>query len=320
MNSEQAIRIMEEVNKAVIGKKESIIKIMTAILAQGHILIDDIPGVGKTTMAMAFSQAMALSHRRIQFTPDVMPADITGFSVYQKESESFVYQNGLAMCNLLLADEINRTSPKTQSALLEVMEEGKVTVDGVTREVPQPFIVIATQNPVGSVGTQMLPESQIDRFMICIRMGYPALEDEVAIVKGRSSGSHLEMVHAVAEAEDLIRMRREVESVYVHEEIYEYMGRLAQATRKHPMIQLGVSPRGTIALARMTKAFAYLNGRNYAIPEDVRYVAEDVMLHRLCLSTKARVNQIAKENILSQIMTEVKGPTMRRHMTGRNAQ
>ena len=318
MNSELAIRIMEEVNKAVIGKKESIIKIMTAILAQGHILIADIPGVGKTTMAMAFSRAMALSHRRIQFTPDVMPADITGFSVYQKESERFVYQNGLVMCNLLLADEINRTSPKTQSALLEVMEEGKVTVDGITREVPKPFIVIATQNPVGSVGTQMLPESQMDRFMICTRMGYPTLEDEVAIVKGRSSGSHLEMVQAEADGDDLMRMQGDVETIYVHEEIYQYMGRLVQATRKHPMIQLGVSPRGTIALARMTKAFAYLNGRNYAIPEDVQYVAEDVMLHRLRLSTKARVNQIQPQNILHQILQEVKAPTMRRFAADRS--
>lgn len=315
MNSEQAMQVMEEVRKAVIGKNECIVRVMTAILAKGHILIDDIPGVGKTTMAMAFSKAMALTQRRVQFTPDVMPADITGFSVYQKETGQFVYQNGAAMCNLLLADEINRTSPKTQSALLEVMEEGFVTVDGVSREVPKPFIVIATQNPVGSAGTQMLPESQLDRFMICIHMGYPDMDAELEIVKGRSAGFSTDQVNPVADSADLLRMQREAETVYVHDAIYAYMGQLVQATREHPMVQLGVSPRGTIALARMVKALAYLQGRNYALPQDVTDIAKDVMLHRLRLSAKARVNQLSPGDVLDEILEQVKPPTLRRRQT-----
>ena len=310
MDSSAALRVMGEVNKAVIGKKECIVKVMTAIIARGHILIDDIPGVGKTTMAMAFSKAMGLEQRRVQFTSDVMPADITGFSVYQKETGQFVYQKGAAMCNLFLADEINRTSPKTQSALLEAMEEGNVTVDGITRELPKPFVVIATQNPVGSAGTQMLPESQLDRFMVCIQMGYPDLTDEIEIVKGRSAGNPLEQVCPVITAEGLMRMQREAEAVFIHDMLYEYMSRLVRATREHPMVQLGVSPRGTIALARMTKALAYLYDRNYAIPEDVISIAKDVLVHRIRLASKAKVNQVTADMIVNEIIKKVPQPRM----------
>lgn len=205
VNLQKANAVMEEVKKAVIGKDTCILKVMAAMIAGGHILLDDIPGVGKTTMALAFSKAMDLKQNRVQFTPDILPADIVGFSMYEKSIGKFVYQPGAVMCNLFLADEINRTSPKTQSALLEVMEEGSVTVDGVTKPVPNPFIVLATQNPVGSAGTQMLPESQVDRFMICLTMGYPNPEDEIAILKGKSAGDPLNDVMKVMDAASLWR-------------------------------------------------------------------------------------------------------------------
>ena len=257
-NNQKALLTIREVKKAVIGKDDCIIKVMTAILAGGHILLEDIPGVGKTTMAMAFCRAMDLQQKRVQFTPDVLPADITGFSMYQKEKGTFVYQPGAAMCNLLLADEINRTSPKTQSALLEVMEEGRVSVDGISRSVPEPFIVIATENPFGSAGTQMLPESQVDRFMICISMGYPDIQSEIEIVKGNVSRNPLAEVQRVMNGGELLEMRKIVEKIFVHDVLYQYIGRLVQTTRNHEMIELGLSPRGTISISRMAKARAFL--------------------------------------------------------------
>ena len=244
VNLQKANDVMAEVKKAVIGKDTCILKVMAAMIAGGHILLDDIPGVGKTTMALAFSKAMDLKQNRVQFTPDILPADIVGFSMYEKSSGKFVYQPGAVMCNLFLADEINRTSPKTQSALLEVMEEGSVTVDGITKPVPNPFIVLATQNPVGSAGTQMLPESQVDRFMICLTMGYPNPEDEIAILKRKSAGDPLNDVMKVMDAASLLEARREAEQIYVHNAIYKYMVRLVNRTRNNDMIELGISPRG----------------------------------------------------------------------------
>ena len=249
-----ALNVIDEVKKAVIGKDSCVEMVMMAILARGHILIEDIPGVGKTTMALAFSRACAMSQNRVQFTPDVLPADITGFSIYRKDTGKFEYQPGAVMCNLLLADEINRTSPKTQSALLEVMEEGNVTVDGITREVPKPFIVMATQNPIGSSGTQMLPESQLDRFMICISMGYPDIRNEIAILKDHRSGSPVDRISPVIQMNDLLTMQEEVDKIFIHDVIYNYIAELIARTRQHPMLELGVSPRGTIALAGMIKA------------------------------------------------------------------
>ncbi|HIR92066.1 MAG TPA: MoxR family ATPase [Candidatus Egerieimonas intestinavium] len=308
----QALKVIGEVKKAVIGKDDCIVKVMTAILAGGHILLEDIPGVGKTTMALAFSKAMALKESRIQFTPDVLPADITGFSMYKKEKGAFEYQPGAVMCNILLADEINRTSPKTQSALLQVMEEKKVTVDGVTRPVPEPFVVIATQNPVGSAGTQLLPESQLDRFMVCMTMGYPDMKYELEIVKGKSSGASVEDVRPVICGADLLNMQARVEEIYIHDAIYQYMGELVQATRAHAMIELGVSPRGTIAVARMVKALAYLRGRNYALPEDVTDIFIDVTAHRIRLNSKARVNHVTARAVLEEILERIPRPSVRR--------
>ena len=312
LSNEKALMAMEEVRKAVIGKDDCIFRVMAAILAGGHILLEDIPGVGKTTLALAFSRAMALKQNRVQFTPDVLPADIVGFSMYQKETGRFVYQPGAVMCNLLLADEINRTSPKTQSALLEVMEEGKVTVDGVSKPVPEPFIVIATENPVGSAGTQLLPESQVDRFMICMTMGYPDMDAEIAIVKGKVSRDPLAEVRPVMTAADLMAMRNMVDGIYIHDVLYRYIGRLVQATRKHGMIELGLSPRGTIAIAQMAKARAFLLGRTYIVPEDVSSVFLDVAGHRVRLNSRARMNRVTETAVLEQILENTPKPTVRR--------
>lgn len=304
----KASAVLAEIRKSVTGKDPEIQKAFAAILAGGHILIEDVPGVGKTTLAMAFSKAMALENHRVQFTPDVMPADIIGFQMYNKETGLFQYRPGAILCNLFLADEINRTSPKTQSALLEVMEEGIVTVDGKRYKVPDPFIVMATQNPKGSAGTQLLPESQLDRFMICMSMGYPQMKDEIAIAKGKSTGSSVGNIHAVIQSEELVEMRQLVEEVYVHDHIYTYIARLISATRNNGYIDLGVSPRGTIACVRLVKAHAFLQQRDYVTPEDVEAVFPDVATHRLVLNSKARATKITADAVIHDILGEIKKP------------
>lgn len=306
--NEKAIKIMDEVNKVVIGKRVIIGKVLTAILARGHILLEDHPGVGKTTLALAFSKAMALEHHRLQFTPDVLPTDVVGFHLLNKDGESYQYKPGAVMCNLFLADEINRTSSKTQSALLEVMEEGKVTVDSVTREVPKPFVVMATQNPLGSVGTQMLPESQLDRFMVRLSMGYPDRNSEIGILKERQNSNPLEKVQQVVNKDEIAYMQFMVEDVFVHDSIYDYITLLVQQTRENPLIELGVSPRGSIALMNMVKATAFLSGRDYVIPADVQYIFKDVASHRIILKSKARVNNVTVDNLLEDILRMVRPP------------
>lgn len=308
MGNEQAIEtVVSEVRKALKGKDDCIYKTFAAILAGGHILIEDVPGVGKTTLAVAFSKALSLQNQRMQFTPDVMPADILGFNLYQKETGKFVYYQGPIMCNLFLADEINRTSPKTQSALLEVMEEGVVTVEGTSRKVPEPFVVMATQNPKGSAGTQLLPESQLDRFMIRMSIGYPGLKDEVSILKGKTGTSN-EQVQPVLDQTELLKMKQEVEAVYVDERILVYITLLSQATRDSSYVQLGLSPRGSIACAKMAKAWAYLQGRDYVLPEDVVMVFPDIARHRIVLNTKARVAHVSEESVLEEIVSQVQQP------------
>jgi MoxR-like ATPase len=306
--TEKVEQIIKEVKKVIIGKDPIIEKVLVSILAKGHILIEDIPGVGKTTLALAFSKAMELECKRLQCTPDVLPTDITGFSMYNKELGVFEYKSGAAMCNLLLADEVNRTSSKTQSALLEVMEEGKVTVDGVTREVPKPFFVMATQNPIGSVGTQMLPESQLDRFMIKLTMGYPDIQSEIDILKGKQNKVPLEEVNEVITRKDIIIMQGIVENVFIDDKIYQYIAELVLETRKNELIQLGVSPRGTIAITQMSKANAFVNGRDYVTPEDIQAVFTDVVSHRILLNPKARVNNITVEKLLDDIQRKIKCP------------
>lgn len=307
---EKTEMVIQEIKKAVKGKDTCIEKVFAAILAGGHILIEDVPGVGKTTLAVAFSRAMSLENNRVQFTPDVVPADILGFSMYRKETGQFVYYPGTIMCNLFLADEINRTSPKTQSALLEVMEEGKVTVDGVTRQIPEPFIVMATQNPKGSAGTQLLPESQLDRFMICISMGYPDTETEMEIAKGKSLRMEQEVICPVMNASELCKLQEEAENVYVRDSLYQYIVSLVNATRKNPYVELGVSPRGTIACTKMAKAYAFLQGRDYVIPEDIEEIFPDVAVHRILLNTKSRVARVSASDVIAGILKEVEQPAV----------
>lgn len=305
----KAKAIIGEVKKAVIGKDDIIIKTLVAIAARGHILLDDIPGVGKTTMAVAFSKAMSLDYKRMQFTPDVMPADVTGFNIYNKQTGRFEYKEGAAVCSLFLADEINRTSSKTQSALLEVMEEGAVTVDGVTRVLPDPYIVIATQNPIGSVGTQSLPESQLDRFIVRLSMGYPDLDSEISILKAKGASS-AEAVVPVASRQDIVMLRNAADEVFVDDKIYRYIATISAATREDSRIKLGLSPRGTVALASMAKASALLHGRDFVIPDDVKYIFKDVAAHRIILTAKARAGGAEVGAVLDDIAARVPTPKL----------
>ncbi len=302
-------QVMQELKKVIIGKDKIIEKVLMAILAGGHVLIEDIPGVGKTTLALAISKVLQLDYRRMQFTPDVLPSDVVGFQMLSPDGK-MQYRPGSIMCNLFLADEINRTSSKTQSALLEVMEEGNVTVDGVTRPLPRPFVVIATQNPIGSVGTQMLPESQMDRFMVRLTMGYPDIASEIGMLKDREGGNPLERVENVLSRRDLLQIQEMVENTYIHDAVYEYIAALVQKTREGDMLSLGVSPRGTIALANMSKAAAYLSGRDYVIPDDVKKVFCDVTKHRMLLAPKARLNRTTMDDVARGILTSVSAPRL----------
>ena len=305
---EKALAVTAEVGKAVLGKPEAILKIMMAMLARGHVLIEDIPGVGKTTLAQAFARAMSLTQNRVQFTPDVLPSDIVGFSMYQKETGKFVYHPGAVACNLFLADEINRTSARTQSALLEVMEESAVTVDGVTRALPQPFTVMATENPVGSVGTQMLPESQLDRFMVCVVMGYPDTEAEMEILSRQPRHGLLDRVQPVMDKTELLAMQQEVDTVYMSDDIMRYIVSLSQATRQEPRFALGLSPRGSLAVAGMARAAAYLAGREFVAPQDVTAIFVDAAHHRLRLTEQAQTAGETVENVLNDLLHTVPRP------------
>ena len=300
--------VISEVRKVVIGKDEIIIKVLLSILAGGHILIEDIPGVGKTTLALAMSKALSLDYKRMQFTPDVLPSDVTGFTMLNKETNRFEYKKGAAMTNLFLADEINRTSSKTQSALLELMEEGKVTVDGQTYMLPDPYIVIASQNPVGWIGTQMLPESQMDRFIVRLTMGYPNIASEVEMLKTKQNYVSVDSVQPVVTAAELIKAKEVVDQVYINDAVLEYIVRLADATRNDQYLKLGLSPRGTIALLKMTKATALLKGRDYVIPDDIHYSFIDVVLHRIILGSKSKINGLTGEQVLKDILQTVPVP------------
>ena len=302
---EKASSIFEEVRKAIIDKETVLLKVLMTILAKGHVLIDDVPGVGKTTLAIAFSKALNLDYHRLQFTPDVLPSDVIGFSMYNKKTGEFEYKEGAAFCNLFLADEINRTSPKSQSALLELMEEGQISVDGITHILPKPFFVIATQNPIGSIGTQLLPESQMDRFMSCLSMGYPSISNEIEILKGREYKNPLEDIQAVSNIDELLLMQSVVEQVYINDPIYQYIVNLANATRNHPMIRIGISPRGSLALMRMAKAAAFLKERDFVVPEDIKLVFSDVCAHRIIPEPKTKASGLTNAQILSQILKSV---------------
>ncbi len=303
---EQSRQIIAEVNRAFIGKNEVVEKVLMTVYAGGHVLLEDCPGVGKTTLALAFSRVLGLSCRRIQFTPDTLPSDITGFTMLNRATNQFEYREGAANCQLLLADEINRTSPKTQSALLEVMEEHTVTVDGKTHVLPSPFLCIATQNPLGSAGTQPLPESQLDRFMVSLSIGYPSMESQMQIIKAQRYQNPLLDLHEVTNAENILEVQNYLASVRAEDSVLRYAIRLCEATRDHPMVEQGISPRGVSALVKMARASAVIRERNYVIPEDVRGVYEDVCAHRLSLRAQARVEGISARDILEEIADRVR--------------
>lgn len=303
--NERIYNVINEIRKNIKGKDDIIQMVLCTMLAGGHILLEDIPGVGKTTLALAISKAMSLDYRRVQFTPDVMPSDITGFSMYNAQTQSFEYHEGAAICNLLLADEINRTSPKTQSALLELMEEGKVTVDGQVHEVKRPFFVIATQNPYGSAGTQRLPESQMDRFMVRLSMGYPDHKSSIDILKADAID---DLVQCVISTDEFTQMQSAVRNVYVDDAINEMIVNYSEASRLSENILVGISPRGSKAILRMAKAQAFLFNRNYVTAEDVLAILPGTVSHRIVLSTKAKAKNISVEQVLEKLRDEIKVP------------
>lgn len=301
--------ILQEIQKVILGKKEVVEKVMMAILADGHILLDDVPGVGKTTLAVALGKALGLDYQRIQFTPDVLPSDIVGFSIYDKSTGNFRYMPGTVnRANLLLADEINRTSSKTQSALLEAMEERQVTVDGNVYPLPKPFLVIATENHVGAAGTQLLPHAQLDRFLVRLTIGYPDFETQMDIIRDRAVANPMDHVAQAADQEQILAMQKEAAAVTMKDEIVAYIARLAIASREHPMVELGISPRGAIAIGRMARACAYVRGRDYVVPEDVQAVFTAVCAHRLLLSQKAKAARLTSGTVLEEILKETKVP------------
>lgn len=300
--------LIEEVEKVVVGKHNEIVMLITSMLAGGHVLIEDVPGVGKTTLAAALSKAAGLSFKRAQFTPDVMASDITGFNIYNRSREQFEFREGLVMCNILLADEINRASPKTQSALLEAMEEGQVTVDGQTYAIPTPFMVIATQNPSGYIGTYPLPEAQLDRFIMRLSMGYPTEAEEMAIISDRKMENPLYKVQAITSADSIQHLRQIASAVAVSGEISRYIVQLIAATRNTKSIALGASPRASLALMKLSQAYAFIRGRDYVLAEDVSALFAPAVAHRIMLSQEARLNQTGAAEVLAEVARSVEVP------------
>ena len=305
---EQSEHIICEVGKAFMGKDDIVRKVLMTIYAGGHILLEDCPGVGKTTLALAFSKVLGLRFKRIQFTTDTLPSDITGFTVFNQQTGEFEYREGAANCQLLLADEINRTSPKTQSALLEVMEERSVTVDGQTHQLDSPFLCIATQNPAGAAGTQPLPDSQLDRFMVRLPIGYPSREDQIHIVQAQRLQHPLDDRAPVTDATSLIEVQQYLGTGHASDSVLGYAVDLCQATRELPLVELGVSPRGVGALVRMSRAHALLEQRDYVVPEDVQAVFSDVCAHRLVLRPQARVEGVTSQDLLTEVLRQVPPP------------
>ncbi len=310
-NQQLMQRLAGEISKVIKGKSEAVQLILTALLAQGHVLIEDVPGVGKTTLAMALGKATGLGFRRAQFTPDVMASDITGFTMFNREDNRFEYRTGLVMTNVLLADEINRTSPKTQSALLEAMEEKRVTVDGVVHQLPSPFIVIATQNSQGFVGTFPLPEAQLDRFMLRICLGYPTVEEETDILLDRLGSNPVNDVETVMSPEQLKQCIYEAGQVRLAESLCRYIAELSAATRAHDGVELGVSPRASLAIMQASRAFAYLNGRDYVVPEDIVRLLIPVYSHRIVLRQDMKMRRMDVTAVLQDAVSLVTPPIKR---------
>lgn len=301
-------QVADEVEKVIVGKRDVITMLLIALLSEGHVLIEDVPGTGKTTLATALGRATGLMSRRAQFTPDVMASDLTGFNMFNKETNRFEYRQGLVMTNILLADEINRATPKTQSALLEAMEEQNVTVDGVTHKLPAPFMVIATQNELGYVGTFPLPEAQLDRFIMKISMGYPTAEQEINMLASRQTDNPLDNIIPVCTKEEIVSLIELVRQINIEPSVYKYIVDIVTATRNHAAVQLGASPRASLALMRTAQSYAFLNGRAYVIPEDVLRMTPYVLPHRLRLSRDARLQHM---DILRDIVKNVKPPFTR---------
>lgn len=306
-----AEQVLTEVRRAIVGKDDMILKTFLTMLAGGHLLLEDKPGVGKTTLAVAFSRALQLNYKRMQFTPDVMPTDVTGFTVFNKETGNTEYQEGAIICNLFLADELNRASSRTQAALLEAMEEGQVTVDGVTHPLPKPFMVIAAQNPYGSSGTQLLPDSQMDRFMVRLSMGYPAPESELEMLRRKQACNPLDNIAAVADQNILASIQEQVASTYASDDLFKYIVRLVTATRNHPDLRQGASPRASVALASMARAVAWVQGRDYVIPADVQFIFADTVAHRLLLTRQAEQEQKNARDICAAILKKVPAPKLK---------
>ena len=303
--------IVENISQVIIGKKVAAELMLTALLCEGHVLVEDVPGVGKTSLVSAMARSVDSTFRRIQFTPDILPSDITGFSLFNQKTGDFEYRQGLVMSNFVLADEINRTSPKTQASLLEVMEESQVTVDGVSRPVGRPFMVMATQNPIDYVGTYPLPEAQMDRFFMKIRMGYPDPKEEADILRRYRSADLLRSLNPVARAEEIIELQRLVREVYVDESLYDYTVDIVRRTRAHPDVVLGASPRGSLSLFRAAQAWALYRGRDYSYPDDIKEMAGPVLSHRIILRQEARVRRVAQEDIVADVLREAPAPVRR---------
>ena len=303
-------QVLEELKRVIVGKETLIEKIWIALIAKGHILLEDIPGVGKTTLAIALSKVLGLDSKRIQFTPDVIASDVVGFTMYDKQTGKFVYKEGAVMCNLLLGDEINRTSSRTQAALLEAMQEGNVTVDSVTYELPKPFHVIATQNPLGVHGTQALPQAQLDRFLVKLSIGYPDFESQVALLRQRQEDNPINHTRQVLNKEKLIELQNQAQSIYIDERILRYVTELTEETRNSELLVQGISPRGALAICNMAKAHAFVKGKDFVTPEDVIAVFLDTCHHRIILSTQARTAQYEESDVLLQIIEKTPTPDM----------
>ena len=305
--------LVNNVGKVIVGKHDAVELMMIALLCRGHVLIEDVPGVGKTTLASALAKSLDCSFKRIQFTPDITPSDITGFSIVNFKTGELEYRPGLVMSQIVLADEINRTSPKTQSSLLEVMEEGQVTVDGTTYRMPSPFIVLATQNPVDFVGTYPLPEAQLDRFFMRISIGYPTAEEEIDILERHTTGlKPMEDLKPICSSSDILKLQQQVDTVYTSREVRAYVSNIAAASRKNGALQLGVSTRAAISLLRASQARALMLGRDYVSPDDVQSMAEPVLAHRLVLSPEARMRNMTAERVLSNVIGSVQVPVKAR--------
>ncbi|HLR75902.1 MAG TPA: MoxR family ATPase [Virgibacillus sp.] len=308
MYDEKIEKVLTNINKVIIGKEDVALLSLVALLAEGHVLLEDVPGVGKTMLVRALAKSLDCDFKRIQFTPDLLPSDITGISIYNPKEMEFEFRGGPILGNIVLADEINRTSPKTQASLLEGMEEQSVTVDGTTMPLNKPFFVMATQNPIEYEGTYPLPEAQLDRFILKLNMGYPTFEEELEILQRTSRVHPIEDITAVMTKEELIGIQKDVKEVYIDENVKRYILKLVSLTRKNPSIFLGVSPRGSIALMRAAKAYAYIMGRDYVLPDDVKYLAPYVLAHRIILTAEARYDGLTNERLVTSVVNSVRVP------------